>query len=89
MFKLISEKNYENLMSAVVEPGLAAMREEIRMPLAGGGELHAEVYNRYDAKRAVVFSTSWIEATVSEVTMMVTSDTSSYPFGSVKSTGSS
>ena len=51
MIKLIPEKNYEQMMRTVVEPGLAAMREEINMPLSTGGTLHAEVYNRLDAQR--------------------------------------
>ena len=54
MVKLIREKNYEQMMRTVVEPGLAAMREELHMPLSGGGTLHAEVYNRLDAKKAIV-----------------------------------
>lgn len=61
MVKLISEKNYEKMMRTVVEPGLAAMREEMEMPLPGGGALHAEVYNRYDAKRAVVIVHGYTE----------------------------
>ena len=54
MIKLIGEKNYEKMMRTVVEPGLAAMREEIDVSLAGGESLHAEIYNRFDAKGAVV-----------------------------------
>ena len=54
MVKIIRETQYEKMMEKVVEPGLAAMREEIDMPLSSGGTLHAEVYNRYDAKKAVV-----------------------------------
>ena len=61
MVKLISEKNYEQMMRTVVEPGLAAMREEVNMPLVSGGTLHAEVYNRYDAKKAVVILHGYTE----------------------------
>ncbi|MBP3657052.1 MAG: alpha/beta fold hydrolase [Clostridia bacterium] len=62
MIKLIGEKNYDRLMRTVVEPGLQAMREEIDMPLSGGGTLHAEVYNRYDARRAVVMLHGYTES---------------------------
>lgn len=62
MAKLIGEKNYDKLMRTVVEPGLQAMREEIDMPLADGGTLHAEVYNRYDAHRAVVILHGYTES---------------------------
>ena len=58
--KLISEKNYEQMMRTVVEPGLAAMREEIAVPV-DGGTLHAEVYNRYDARRAIVIVHGYTE----------------------------
>ena len=61
MVKLIGEKNYEKMMRTVVEPGLAAMREEIDVPLPGGGALHTEVYNRYDARRAVVIVHGYTE----------------------------
>lgn len=62
MIRLIREEKYERLMEKVVEPGLAAIREEIDMPLVGGGTLHAEVYNRYDAKRAVVMLHGYTES---------------------------
>ncbi len=62
MVKLIPEAKYEKMMQSVVEPGLAAMREEIDMPLAGGGALHAEVYNRYDAKAGVVVLHGYTES---------------------------
>ena len=62
MIKLIPEKNYEQMMRTVVEPGLAAMREEINMPLSTGGTLHAEVYNRLDARRAVVILHGYTES---------------------------
>ena len=61
MVKLIREKNYEQMMRTVVEPGLAAMREEIDVPLAGDGSLHAEIYNRFDAKGAVVIVHGYTE----------------------------
>ena len=62
MLKLIGEKQYDKLMRTVVEPGLEAMREEIELPLPGGGSLHAEIYNRYDAKRAVVMLHGYTES---------------------------
>ncbi len=62
MVKLIQEKKYDKLMQKVVEPGLAAMREEIDLPLSTGGTLHAEVYNRFDARRAVVISHGYTES---------------------------
>ena len=62
MVRLIREENYEQMMTGVVEPGLEAMREEIEMPLAGGGALHCEIYNRYDAKRAVVIVHGYTES---------------------------
>ena len=62
MVKIIREAQYEKMMKKVVEPGLAAMREEIDMPLASGGTLHAEVYNRYDAKSAVVMLHGYTES---------------------------
>ena len=62
MVKLIPEKQYEQMMRTVVEPGLAAMREEIDMPLSTGGTMHAEVYNRLDARRAVVILHGYTES---------------------------
>jgi len=62
MIKIIREEQYESMMKKVVEPGLAALREEIDMPLASGGVLHAEVYNRYDAKSAVVMLHGYTES---------------------------
>lgn len=62
MVKLIAEKNYEKLMRTVVEPGLAAMREEIDMALKDGGTLHAEVYNRLDSRRAVIILHGYTES---------------------------
>lgn len=61
MVRIIREEQYEQMMRTVVEPGLEAMREEIDMPLASGGTLHAEIYNRYDAKRAVVLLHGYTE----------------------------
>lgn len=62
MFKLIPEKHYDKMMRTVVEPALAARREEIDMPLSTGGTLHAEVYNRLDARRAVVILHGYTES---------------------------
>ena len=62
MTELVREENYERLMRKIVEPGLAAMREEIDMPLSGGGTLRAEVYNRLDATRAVVILHGYTES---------------------------
>lgn len=62
MVKIIREKQYEKMMQTVVEPGLAAMREEIDMPLSSGGSMHCEVYNRYDAKKAVVIVHGYTES---------------------------
>ena len=54
MIEIIREAQFEQMMRTVVEPGLAAMREETDMPLSTGGTMHAEVYNRLDARHAVV-----------------------------------
>ena len=62
MVKLIPEKDYDRMMRTVVEPGLAAMREELDMPLSTGGTMHAEVYNRLDARRAVVILHGYTES---------------------------
>jgi len=62
MVKIIRENQFEKMMKTVVEPGLAAMREEIDMPLSAGGTLHCEVYNRYDAKKAVVILHGYTES---------------------------
>lgn len=62
MFKLIPEKQYDKMMRTVVEPGLAAMREDVDMPLFTGGTMHAEVYNRLDARRAVVILHGYTES---------------------------
>lgn len=45
MFSLISETHYRQTMETVVEPQLAALREELSMPLSDGGSLHAERMN--------------------------------------------
>ena len=52
--ELIREAGFQTTMERVVEPGLAALREEIDMPLAEGGAMHVEVYAPQGAKRAVV-----------------------------------
>ena len=44
MFELISETEYRETMENTVEPQLAAIREELSMPLEDGGALHAELY---------------------------------------------
>ena len=62
MVKIIREAQYEKLMKKVVEPGLAALREEIDMPLSTGGKLHTEIYNRYDARKAVVIVHGYTES---------------------------
>ena len=41
MFELISETEYRETMENTVEPQLAAIREELSMPLEDGGVLHA------------------------------------------------
>lgn len=61
MVKIIREAQYEKLMKKVVEPGLKALREEIDMPLSAGGSLHCEIYNRYDARRAVIIVHGYTE----------------------------
>ena len=62
MIEIIREAQFDKLMRTVVEPGLATMREEIDMPLSTGGVLHSEVYNRLDAKRAVVILHGYTES---------------------------
>ncbi len=62
MVRLIREEKYAEMMTGVVEPGLKAMREEIELPLEGGGTLHAEVYNRLDARRAVLMLHGYTES---------------------------
>ena len=62
MIKIIREKEYEKMMKTVVEPALAAMREEIDMPLSSGGTMHCEVYNRLDARKAVVIVHGYTES---------------------------
>lgn len=61
MVEIIREQDYENTMRTVVEPALAAMREELDMPLAGGGTLHAQLYPKRDAARAVVIVHGYTE----------------------------
>ena len=62
MIEIIREAQFEQMMRTVVEPGLAAMREEIDMPLSTGGTMHAEVYNRLDARHAVVILHGYTES---------------------------
>lgn len=62
MISLIREENYAQTMREVVEPRLAALREEIDMPLDGGGALHAELYEQEGAKRAVVILHGYTES---------------------------
>lgn len=62
MLDIIREENYEQTMREVVEPQLAALREEIDMPLSTGGAMHAEVYETKGAKRAVVILHGYTES---------------------------
>lgn len=62
MVRVIREAQYEEMMTQVVEPGLADIREEMELALPGGGALHTEVYNRYDAKGAVVILHGYTES---------------------------
>ena len=60
--ELIREAGFQTTMERVVEPGLAALREEIDMPLAEGGAMHVEVYAPQGAKRAVVILHGYTES---------------------------
>lgn len=62
MLELIREENYEQTMRGVVEPQLAAIREEIDMPLSTGGALHAEIYGPEGTQRAVVILHGYTES---------------------------
>ena len=62
MFSLISEKNYRQTMENVIEPQLAALREEMDMPLSDGGTLHAELYEQPSAVRSVVILHGYTES---------------------------
>ena len=62
MFELISETNYRETMEKTVEPQLASIREEISLPLEGGGALHAELYEQPKAERAVVVLHGYTES---------------------------
>ena len=62
MFSLISETHYRQTMETVVEPQLAALREELSMPLSDGGSLHAELYEQPTATRAVVILHGYTES---------------------------
>ena len=61
MFELIEEKGYAQTMESVVEPGLAALRREIDV-LVAGGTLHAEAYEPEGAHRAVVVLHGYTES---------------------------
>ena len=61
MFELIEEKDYARTMEALVEPGLAALRREIEVPVTGGS-LHAEAYEPEDARAAVVVLHGYTES---------------------------
>ena len=61
MFELIREEGYARAMEAVVEPGLAALRREIDVPVEGG-TLHAEAYEPKDARAAVVVLHGYTES---------------------------
>lgn len=58
----IDECHYREMMEHEVEPRLAALREDIHMPLPCGGTLHAEIYEPKDARRAVVISHGYTES---------------------------
>lgn len=62
MFELIEEARYAERMRSEVEPQLAALREEMDMPLYGGGTLHAEIYEKTGAARAVVILHGYTES---------------------------
>lgn len=61
MISLIREAQYEQTMRDVVEPKLAALREEIELPLADG-VLHAEIYCPQGASRAVLLLHGYTES---------------------------
>ena len=61
MFELIEEKGYARAMETVVEPGLAALRREIDVPV-DGGTLYAEAYEPEGAQRAVVVLHGYTES---------------------------
>lgn len=60
--ELIREQDYEKTMRETVEPGLAAMREEIDLPLSSGGALHAEVIDCPEARGTVVVLHGYTES---------------------------
>ena len=62
MFELISETEYRETMENTVEPQLAAIREELSMPLENGGVLHAELYEQPSATRAVIVLHGYTES---------------------------
>lgn len=62
MLELIREDGYEQTMREAVEPKLAAVREEIDMPLSTGGTMHAQVYDPEGTQRAVVILHGYTES---------------------------
>lgn len=62
MVTLLPEANYAEMMSGTVEPALAALRQELDVPLSLGGTLHAEIYEPADAQRAVVILHGYTES---------------------------
>ena len=53
---------YRETMENTVEPQLAAIREELSMPLENGGVLHAELYEQPSATRAVIVLHGYTES---------------------------
>lgn len=62
MFRLIGEKDYEKTMRETVEPALAALREEIELPLETGGTLHVERYDQAKDRGVVVVLHGYTES---------------------------
>lgn len=60
--KLIEEGRLKETMEQVVEPKLAALRQEMDVPIGGGDTLHAEVYMPPGARRAVVILHGYTES---------------------------
>lgn len=61
MFELIEESGYREAMEGRVEPGLAALRRELSVPVKGGA-LHAEAYTTPGAPRAAVVLHGYTES---------------------------
>ena len=61
MFELIEEKNYREVMEGVVEPELAQIRREVKVPVEGGS-LNVEAYTIPGAQRAVVVLHGYTES---------------------------